>query len=109
MSATPTGWWEFRNWRNAQLGLPPTPLEQATGPGLIDDHGMPDDLTELWSLQLDPTQPGRNALQADIDTIRAEWEHAPAAARQAWAQLEAMVPAEVRDEPRRQHQPRILR
>jgi hypothetical protein len=32
LSATPTGWWEFRNWRNAQLGLPPTPLEQATGP-----------------------------------------------------------------------------
>jgi hypothetical protein len=72
LSATPTGWWEFRNWRNAQLGLPPTPLEQATGPSLIDDHGMPDDLTELWSLQLDPTQPGRNALQADIDAIRAE-------------------------------------
>ncbi|MEV6432438.1 hypothetical protein [Nocardia sp. NPDC051463] len=23
-----------------------------------------------------------------VDTIRAEWEHAPTAARQAWAQLE---------------------
>ncbi|WP_433724353.1 hypothetical protein ACQP0C_27075 [Nocardia sp. CA-129566] len=71
LSATPTAWWEFRNWRNAQLGLPHIPLEQATGPGLINDHGMPDDLTELWSLHLDPTQPGR-ALQADVDAIRAE-------------------------------------
>ncbi|MFD0360688.1 hypothetical protein ACFQZZ_04400 [Nocardia sp. GCM10030253] len=72
LSATPTAWWEFRNWRNAQLGLPLTPLEQATGPGLINDHGMPDDLTELWSLRLDPTQPGRHVLQADVDAIRAE-------------------------------------
>ncbi|WP_406229852.1 hypothetical protein [Nocardia sp. NBC_01009] len=72
LSATPTAWWEFCNWRNAQLGLPLTPLEQATGPGLIGDHGLPDDLTELWSLQVDPTQPGRHALQADIDAIRAE-------------------------------------
>ncbi|WP_328400530.1 hypothetical protein [Nocardia sp. NBC_00403] len=72
LSATPTAWWEFCNWRNAQLGLPLTPLEQATGPGLIGDHGLPDDLTELWSLQVDPTQPGRQALQADIDAIRAE-------------------------------------
>ncbi|MFQ6325280.1 hypothetical protein ACLMAL_03965 [Nocardia sp. CWNU-33] len=72
LSATPTAWWEFCNWRNAQLGLPFTPLEQATGPGLIGDHGLPDDLTELWSLQVDPTQPGRQALQADIDAIRAE-------------------------------------
>ncbi|MEU0502114.1 hypothetical protein [Nocardia sp. NPDC005998] len=71
LSATPTAWWEFRNWRNAQLGLPVTPLEQATGPGLINDHGMPEELTELWSLHLDPTQPGR-VLQADVDAIRAE-------------------------------------
>ncbi|WP_330230518.1 hypothetical protein OHA40_31920 [Nocardia sp. NBC_00508] len=71
LSATPTAWWEFCNWRNAQLGLPLMPLEQATGPGLINDHGMPDDLTELWSLQVDPTQPGR-ALQTDVDAIRAE-------------------------------------
>jgi hypothetical protein len=27
-----------------------------------------------------------------IDTIRAEWEPAPAAARQAWAQLEGTTP-----------------
>ncbi|MFQ6398807.1 hypothetical protein ACLMAJ_35885 [Nocardia sp. KC 131] len=70
-SATPTAWWEFRNWRNAQLGLPLTPFDQATGPGLIDDHGMPDDLTQLWGLHLDPTQPG-HTLQTDIDDIRAE-------------------------------------
>ncbi|WP_406265790.1 hypothetical protein OH799_18980 [Nocardia sp. NBC_00881] len=72
LSATPTAWWEFRNWCNAQRGLPLTPLEQATGPGLISDHGMPDDLTELWSLRLDPTQPGRHVLQTDVDAIRAE-------------------------------------
>ncbi|WP_174189483.1 hypothetical protein [Nocardia barduliensis] len=71
LSATPTAWWEFGNWRNAQLGLPPVPFEQASGPGLIDDHGMPDDPTELWSLRVDPAQPGR-VLQADVDAIRAE-------------------------------------
>ncbi|MEV6432402.1 hypothetical protein [Nocardia sp. NPDC051463] len=72
LSATPTAWWEFRNWRSTQLGLPLTPLEQATGPGLIDDRGLPHDLTELWSLRVDPTQPTRHALQADIDAIRAD-------------------------------------
>lgn len=72
LSATPTAWWEFRNWRNAELGLPRTPLEQATGPGLIDDRGISDDLTALWSLHLDPDQPGQHALQADVDAIRAE-------------------------------------
>ncbi|WP_063021964.1 hypothetical protein [Nocardia niwae] len=71
MSATPTAWWEFCNWRNAQRGLPFVPLEQATGPGLIDDHGLPEDLTELWSLRVDPAQAGR-ALRADVDVIRAE-------------------------------------
>lgn len=30
------------------------------------------------------------------DTIRAEWEHTPAAARQAWAQLEATTPVPAR-------------
>ncbi|MFD6160625.1 hypothetical protein ACFWF7_31405 [Nocardia sp. NPDC060256] len=72
LSATPTAWWEFHNWRNAQLGRPPVPIEQASGPGLINDQGMPDNLTELWSLGVDPSQPGRHALQTDIDTIRAE-------------------------------------
>ncbi|MFI6996686.1 hypothetical protein [Nocardia sp. NPDC050175] len=72
LSATPTAWWEFHNWRNARLGRPPVPIEQASGPGLINDQGMPENLTELWSLGVDPSQPGRHALQADIDTIRAE-------------------------------------
>ncbi|WP_433664157.1 hypothetical protein ACQPW1_19730 [Nocardia sp. CA-128927] len=72
LSATPIAWWEFRNWRNARLGLPRLPLEQATGPGLINDRGMPADLTEMWSLRVDPAQPGRHALQADVDTIRGE-------------------------------------
>ncbi|PXX61109.1 hypothetical protein DFR70_109301 [Nocardia tenerifensis] len=72
LSATPTAWWEFHNWRNARRGLPPVPLEQATGPGLLDERGLPADMTELWSLGVDPSQPGRHALQADIDAIRAE-------------------------------------
>ncbi|MGY2031256.1 hypothetical protein ACW9HR_16095 [Nocardia gipuzkoensis] len=71
LSATPTAWWEFCNRRNTELGVPIAPLEQATGPGLIDDHGMPDDLTELWSLRVDPDRPGQ-VLQADVDAIRAQ-------------------------------------
>jgi hypothetical protein len=72
LSATPTAWWEFGNWRNARLGQPPTPLEKATGPGLIDTHALPDELTAMWSLRLDPEQPGQHVLQTDIDAIRAE-------------------------------------
>lgn len=71
LSATPTAWWEYRNWRNAQLGLPPTPLEEATGPDLINTHTLPDELTASWSIGLDPEQPG-HVLQTDIDTIRTE-------------------------------------
>lgn len=71
LSATPTAWWEFCNRRNEQRGLPLVPLEEATGPGLIDDHPLPQDLTALWSLRVDPAQPGR-ALQSDVDVIRAE-------------------------------------
>ncbi|WP_330180347.1 hypothetical protein OHB26_28555 [Nocardia sp. NBC_01503] len=68
MSATPLAWWEFCTWRSTRLGLPPIPFEEATGPGLIPD-GLPDTMTEMWSMRLvdqghiDP---------ADIDTIRAE-------------------------------------
>ncbi|MGW1737869.1 hypothetical protein ACWCPQ_03575 [Nocardia sp. NPDC001965] len=72
LDATPRAWWEFGNWRNAQHGLPPIPLEKASGPDLIDDHGLPEELTRPWSLRVDPDQPGGHALQADIDTIRAE-------------------------------------
>ncbi|WP_062987356.1 hypothetical protein [Nocardia anaemiae] len=72
LTATPTAWWEFGNWRNAQLGLPPTPLEEATGPGLITTNTLPDELTVLWSLRLDPDQPGQHVLQTDIDAIRAD-------------------------------------
>ncbi|WP_067841282.1 hypothetical protein [Nocardia lijiangensis] len=71
-SATPTAWWEFCNWRNARSSLPPTPLEQAIGPGLIADDGMSDDPAALWSIRIDPAQPGQQALQADVDAIRAE-------------------------------------
>ncbi|MEV0032473.1 hypothetical protein [Nocardia sp. NPDC050793] len=72
LNATPTAWWGFCNWRNARLGLPPTPLEKAGGPDLITTHRLPDELTALWSVQLDPEQPGQHVLQADIDAIRAE-------------------------------------
>ncbi|WP_194837564.1 hypothetical protein [Nocardia sp. XZ_19_369] len=72
LDATPAAWWEFRNWRNTQLGRPLVPLEQATGPGLISDHGIPDELTQPWSLGVDPATAGRHALAADVDAIRAE-------------------------------------
>ncbi|MFI6364988.1 hypothetical protein ACIBG0_19775 [Nocardia sp. NPDC050630] len=72
LSATPTAWWEYLNWRNAQLGVPPTPLEEATGPDLINTHPLPDELTASWSIRLDPEQPGQHVLQLDIDAIRTE-------------------------------------
>ncbi|MGW3281085.1 hypothetical protein [Nocardia rhamnosiphila] len=72
LDATPRAWWEFGNWRNERLGLDPIPLEEATGPDLIDDHGLPEELTRPWSLRVDPEQPGGHALQTDLDTIRAE-------------------------------------
>lgn len=67
-AATPTAWWEFGNWRNERLGLPPVPLENATGPDLLDAHGP----AAGWCLRIDPDQPGGHALQSDIDTVRAE-------------------------------------
>lgn len=72
LAATPTAWWEFATWRNTALGLPPTPLDQATGPGLIDERTLPADLTDPWSLRVDQTRAGNPALQADIDAIRAD-------------------------------------
>ncbi|MCX4095497.1 hypothetical protein [Nocardia sp. alder85J] len=72
LGATPTAWWEFCNWRNAQRDLPPTPFEQATGPGLLTDDGLAAELTGLWSVRLDQEQGGQHVLQADIDAIRAE-------------------------------------
>ncbi|MCP2288196.1 hypothetical protein APR08_001099 [Nocardia amikacinitolerans] len=72
MNATPTAWWEYCNWRNARLGLPPVPVEAATGPDLIGTESLPGELTEPWTLGLDPARSGRQALQSDIDTIRAE-------------------------------------
>ncbi|MGW6421743.1 hypothetical protein ACWF82_03620 [Nocardia sp. NPDC055053] len=72
MSATPTGWWEFCAWRDARLGRPPATLDEATGPGLIDARGLPAELTEWWSLRVDPALEGQQALQADVELIRAE-------------------------------------
>ncbi|MGY0498124.1 hypothetical protein ACWZHB_06460 [Nocardia sp. FBN12] len=72
LSATPTAWWEFCNWRNGVRGLEPAAPEQATGPGLIDEHGMGEELTQWWSLRVDPAHRARPALQADVDTVRAD-------------------------------------
>ncbi|MFD6389110.1 hypothetical protein [Nocardia sp. NPDC060259] len=72
VSATPTSWWEFCAWRDGQLGRPPAMLEEATGPGLIDARGLQAELTEWWSLRVDPAQEGQHALQADVELIRAE-------------------------------------
>ncbi|MFJ4654098.1 hypothetical protein ACIP5Y_22765 [Nocardia sp. NPDC088792] len=71
LDATPLAWWEYRNWRNTQLGLAALPREQAEGPGLLAMSGLPSHASEPWSLRLDPQQPG-HALQADIDVIRAQ-------------------------------------
>ncbi|MRH87742.1 hypothetical protein GFY24_09800 [Nocardia sp. SYP-A9097] len=70
MTATPTAWWDFCNWRNTRLGLPPILPEDATGPGLIPD-GLPDSLTELWSMRMPVEQQG-HIDPDDLDTIRAE-------------------------------------
>ncbi|MFG1793715.1 hypothetical protein [Nocardia sp. NPDC049149] len=72
LNATPRSWWEFSNWRNARLGLSATPLEKASGPGLIETNGLPDELTTAWTVRTDPAQPGQHVLQADIDAIRAQ-------------------------------------
>ncbi|WP_459545972.1 hypothetical protein [Nocardia sp. X0981] len=72
LSATPISWWEFDNWRNARLGLPTVPLEEATGPDLVDPHGLTDAHTAAWHLRVDPDLPGGHARQDDIDTIRTE-------------------------------------
>ncbi|MVU81122.1 hypothetical protein GPX89_28230 [Nocardia sp. ET3-3] len=69
--ATPTAWWEFCNWRNERLGLSPTALEAASGPGLLTDDGLPDERAELWSVRLDPYLPG-HVMTADVTAIRAE-------------------------------------
>lgn len=72
LRVTPTAWWEYCNWRNGVRGLEPRPLEQATGPGLIDERGISADLTEWWSLRVDPAHRARPALQADVDAVRAD-------------------------------------
>ncbi|MQY29301.1 hypothetical protein [Nocardia aurantia] len=72
LGATPAAWWAYCNRRNEKRGLPPVPPESATGPGLLTDHGLPADLTGLWSVRLDPDQPGGHVLQADIDAVRAD-------------------------------------
>ncbi|MEV6661101.1 hypothetical protein [Nocardia fluminea] len=72
LSATPTAWWEFCTWRDTARGLPPTALEEATGPGLIDNHGLSAELTQLWSLRVDPAHRERPARQTDVDAVRAD-------------------------------------
>ncbi|WP_433579090.1 hypothetical protein [Nocardia brasiliensis] len=70
LRVTPTAWWEFGNWRAAQLGRAPSPLAAATGPDLIAD-GLPEAMTELWSLRTEPDQPGQ-VQSGDVEVIRAE-------------------------------------
>ncbi|WP_040790573.1 hypothetical protein [Nocardia paucivorans] len=70
LNATPTAWWEYCNWCNAQRGLPAIPLENATGPGVLDMHPHSAELTTPWILRVDPDQLEQHALQSDIDTIR---------------------------------------
>lgn len=70
LRATPTAWWEFGNWRTAQLGRAPSPIEAATGPDLIAD-GLPEAMTQLWSLRTEPDQPGQ-VHSGDVELIRAE-------------------------------------
>lgn len=70
LNATPTPWWEYCNWRNEQLALSPTPLESATGPGLLPD-ALPPETTEWWSIRLDAVQQG-HVRPSDIESIRAE-------------------------------------
>ncbi len=72
LTATPRAWWEHCARRDTELGLPPTPLDQATGPGLLDSIGLPADLTTPWTLHADPTRPGRHADPTDLATIRAD-------------------------------------
>ncbi|WP_460717654.1 hypothetical protein [Nocardia heshunensis] len=69
--ATPTAWWEFRNWRNERLGLSPIAIEAATGPGLLPGEGLPEDPALLWSVRLDQYQPG-HIQPGDIEAVRAE-------------------------------------
>ncbi|WP_280380949.1 hypothetical protein [Nocardia wallacei] len=72
VNATPTAWWEFCNWRNAQLGVPTVPLAAASGPGLLGAEALPDELTRMWTLRSDARQPGQHVLQDDIEAVRAE-------------------------------------
>ncbi|WP_336087424.1 hypothetical protein [Nocardia sp. SSK8] len=72
LTATPRAWWEFRTWRDTRHGLPATPLDLATGPGLLDTHGLPADCATPWTLRVDPTRPGRHAHPADLATLRAD-------------------------------------
>lgn len=71
LDATPLAWWHYRNWRNTRRGLAPLSPAQAEGPGLLATSGLPVEAAQPWSLRLDPQQPGQ-ALQADIDAIRAQ-------------------------------------
>ncbi|WP_458690211.1 hypothetical protein [Nocardia tengchongensis] len=69
--ATPAAWQEFRLWRTERRGLRPIAVEAATGPGLLPGEGLPAESGELWSLRLDPYQPG-HVQPEDIEAIRAE-------------------------------------
>lgn len=72
LGATPLAWWEYCRHRDELRGLPPVPLEAATGPDLLDPHPRPGEPPAPWTLRVDPDQPGGHALQADLEAIRDE-------------------------------------
>ncbi|GAB0105584.1 hypothetical protein JMUB6875_45630 [Nocardia sp. JMUB6875] len=87
-SATPVAWWEYRAWCEERIGLSPSAIEAATGPGLLPDEGLPEDAARLWSIRLDPAQPG-HVMPEDVEAIRAELpRRVHAAARRALRLLE---------------------
>ncbi|MEC3916472.1 hypothetical protein [Nocardia sp. CDC160] len=82
-TGTPVAWWEFCNWRRERAGLSPMAIEAATGPGLLAGEGVPDDPAQLWTIRLDPYQPG-HVIPRDVTEIRTELpRRVHAAARRA--------------------------
>lgn len=71
LSATPLAWWHYRVWLDRASARPDTPLAQASGPGLLDERGLPPDLTTPWTLRTDPADLAATRA-TDIAAIRAD-------------------------------------
>ncbi|WP_040707811.1 hypothetical protein, partial [Nocardia takedensis] len=73
LDAVPVAWWEYRTWLATRRGLPSTPLEETTGPGLVT--APPSfEAGALWTIGVDPEQPG-HARQDDVEAIRDRLRH----------------------------------